>query len=55
MTHDLASEPTPGGPSTSKPAARKRDRTHWLYIAVIAAVVLGVVVGLLFPSVGGWH
>lgn len=52
MTHDLASEPTPGGPSTSKPAARKRDRTHWLYIAVIAAVVLGVVVGLLFPSVG---
>ncbi|MDR6270905.1 cation:dicarboxylate symporter family transporter [Arthrobacter russicus] len=26
---------------------RRLDKTHWLYIAVIAAVVLGVVVGLL--------
>ena len=33
-----------------KPA--KRDRTHWLYIAVIVAVVAGVVVGLLAPDVG---
>lgn len=31
---------------------KKRDRTHWLYIAVIAAVVIGVGVGLLAPSVG---
>ncbi|WP_125130692.1 cation:dicarboxylase symporter family transporter [Microbacterium sp. 10M-3C3] len=32
---------------------RKRiDRNHWLYIAVIAAVGLGILVGLLFPTVG---
>ncbi|MHA3019796.1 cation:dicarboxylate symporter family transporter [Mycobacterium sp. BMJ-28] len=37
--------------STDTPAKR-RDRTHWLYIAVIAAVVIGVAVGLLAPSVG---
>src|ERR671926_1841372 len=36
-------------PSPS-PARRRRDRTHWLYLAVIAAVVLGIVVGLLFPE-----
>ncbi|MEU3190674.1 cation:dicarboxylase symporter family transporter [Streptomyces sp. NPDC006992] len=29
----------------------KRDRTHYLYIAVIAAVVLGVVLGLTAPGV----
>src|SRR5215218_7544726 len=27
-----------------------RDRTHWLYLAVIAAVALGIVVGLVFPD-----
>jgi aerobic C4-dicarboxylate transport protein len=32
------------------PASRRRDRTHWLYLAVIAAVALGVAVGLLFPE-----
>jgi aerobic C4-dicarboxylate transport protein len=29
---------------------KKRDRTHYLYIAVIAAVVAGVAVGLLAPG-----
>ena len=29
-----------------------RDRTHWLYVAVLVAVAAGVVVGLLAPSVG---
>src|SRR3954453_23282416 len=29
---------------------RRRDRTHWLYLAVIAAVVLGIAVGLAFPE-----
>lgn len=29
-----------------------RDRTHWLYLAVIAAAVAGVIVGLVFPGVG---
>ena len=30
----------------------KRDRTHFLYIAVIVAMVLGVAVGYFFPEVG---
>src|SRR3982750_3235889 len=29
---------------------RRRDRTHYLYPAVIAAVLLGIAVGLLFPD-----
>src|SRR6185312_3756832 len=31
---------------------RRRDRTHWLYIAVIIAVVAGIAVGLVAPEVG---
>lgn len=31
---------------------QKKDRTHWLYIAVIVAVVAGVIVGMLAPGVG---
>ncbi|GAA2245094.1 C4-dicarboxylate transporter DctA [Streptomyces ruber] len=34
---------------TKAPAA-KRDRTHYLYIAVIIAVVLGIAVGLIAPD-----
>ncbi|HZA09136.1 cation:dicarboxylate symporter family transporter [Mycobacterium sp.] len=34
------------------PPKKRRDRTHWLYLAVIAAVVGGVIVGLVAPSVG---
>lgn len=30
----------------------RRDRTHWLYLAVLAAAAAGVVVGLVFPAVG---
>lgn len=37
-------------PSTTPP--RRRDRTHWLYPAVIVAVLLGIFVGLVFPDVG---
>ena len=29
---------------------RKRDRSHWLYIAVIIAVLAGIAVGFLWPS-----
>src|SRR4051794_25535952 len=29
---------------------RRRDRTHWLYVAVIVAVLLGIAVGFLFPD-----
>lgn len=35
----------------AQPAA-KRDRTHFLYIAVIVAVILGVAVGIVAPDVG---
>ncbi|SNS22513.1 aerobic C4-dicarboxylate transport protein [Geodermatophilus saharensis] len=31
-------------------ASGRRDRTHWLYLSVIGAVVLGIVVGLVFPE-----
>ncbi|GAB3764338.1 cation:dicarboxylate symporter family transporter [Microlunatus parietis] len=31
---------------------RKRDKTHFLYLAVIAAVLLGILVGLVAPDVG---
>ncbi|MDT7615656.1 MAG: aerobic C4-dicarboxylate transport protein [Pseudonocardiales bacterium] len=37
--------------TTAHPPA-KRDRTHFLYLAVIAAVFLGIVVGLVFPDFG---
>ena len=39
----------PQPPTAEKP---KRDRTHWLYIGVIIAVVAGVAVGILAPGVG---
>ncbi len=40
--------------ATTDPAVpqKKKDRTHYLYIAVIAAVALGIAVGLLAPGVG---
>jgi aerobic C4-dicarboxylate transport protein len=38
-----------GGADTGTPS-RRRDRTHWLYLSVIAAVALGIVVGLAFPE-----
>ncbi|HEV7754221.1 MAG TPA: cation:dicarboxylase symporter family transporter, partial [Mycobacteriales bacterium] len=40
-------------PSTNpaRPAGR-RDRTHFLYIAVIVAVVAGAVLGLVAPAAG---
>lgn len=42
------SEKTPS-PSEA-PARTKRDRTHYLYLAVIGAVVLGVALGLAAPG-----
>ncbi|MBM6622598.1 cation:dicarboxylase symporter family transporter [Micrococcaceae bacterium RIT802] len=45
-------EPTQGGTAAATPPQRKKDRTHWLYIMVIIAVVLGAAIGLLFPEVG---
>ncbi|MFF3333817.1 cation:dicarboxylate symporter family transporter [Streptomyces sp. NPDC002888] len=37
---------------TAPAAPAKRDRTHYLYIAVIAAVALGIAVGLIWPDFG---
>ncbi|HEY0451467.1 cation:dicarboxylate symporter family transporter [Actinophytocola sp.] len=37
---------------TAPPPTRRRDRTHLLYIAVIVAVALGILVGLVWPEVG---
>ena len=36
--------------ATTLPARRKLDRNHWLYIAVIVAVVAGAIVGVAFPD-----
>jgi len=43
----MPSAAAPASASTSKP-----DRTHYLYLSVIAAVVLGIVVGLVAPEIG---
>jgi aerobic C4-dicarboxylate transport protein len=36
------------GPNSAAP--RRKDRTHYLYMAVIVAVILGIVVGLVAPG-----
>ena len=41
-----------GTTAAAKPSRRRMDKTHWLYIAVIAAVVLGAAIGLLAPELG---
>jgi len=41
----------PDRAQASSPSQR-RDRTHWLYVAVIVAVALGIGVGLLAPETG---
>lgn len=35
---------------STPPPPKRRDRTHFLYLAVIVAVVLGVLVGFAFPE-----
>ncbi|WP_052865069.1 cation:dicarboxylate symporter family transporter [Streptomyces niger] len=50
----MAATTLPGGGTPGEPAApapKKRDRTHYLYIAVIGAVVLGIAVGFIAPGV----
>lgn len=39
-------------PGEGEPKAKKKDRTHWLYILVIVGVVGGVIVGLVAPETG---
>ena len=42
----------PRGDRPEAAPSAARDRTHWLYIAVIVAVALGILVGLVAPEVG---
>jgi aerobic C4-dicarboxylate transport protein len=46
----MASGTAPGTGSTETAAPARRDRTHWLYISVIVAVLLGIAVGFAFPD-----
>jgi aerobic C4-dicarboxylate transport protein len=39
-----------GAPPATSP--QRRDRSHWLYLAVIIAMIAGIVVGLVAPDVG---
>ena len=41
---------SPQGPKIAESKAPKKDRTHWLYIAVIIAVLGGIVFGLIAPD-----
>lgn len=41
---------TSSASQAAPPARRRRDRTHYLYVAVVAAVALGVLVGLAAPD-----
>jgi aerobic C4-dicarboxylate transport protein len=38
--------------ATTERPAEKKDRSHYLYLAVIAAVIAGIAVGILAPEVG---
>ena len=49
MSSTLDHPITPGG---EPPVEKKRDRTHFLYIAVIVAMLAGIAVGFLFPEFG---
>jgi aerobic C4-dicarboxylate transport protein len=47
----MATGSTPTSEAAGSAAPTKhRDRTHWLYIAVIVAVVLGIIVGFAAPE-----
>lgn len=49
MSTSATATPRPAHPAES---TKKRDRTHWLYLGVIVAVVAGVLVGWLAPDAG---
>ncbi|GGL38799.1 cation:dicarboxylase symporter family transporter [Phycicoccus endophyticus] len=44
--------PTPTAPGGETSGSPRRDRTHILYVAVIVAMLLGIVVGFVAPDVG---
>ncbi|HEV7167218.1 MAG TPA: cation:dicarboxylase symporter family transporter [Micrococcaceae bacterium] len=39
-----------GERGAAKVRGKRLDKSHWLYLSVIVAVILGVIVGLLFPE-----
>ncbi|MFG2206174.1 cation:dicarboxylate symporter family transporter [Streptomyces sp. NPDC048638] len=47
----MAAQTPPHGGIAKETAPRKRDRTHYLYLAVIGAVLLGIAVGFAAPGV----
>jgi aerobic C4-dicarboxylate transport protein len=48
MAHSLGA----GAPAGAPAGVPRKDRTHYLYIAVIAAVAAGITVGLVAPDAG---
>ncbi|MFA4840519.1 MAG: cation:dicarboxylase symporter family transporter [Agrococcus sp.] len=48
----MATKPGTADDRTLGARLRRLDKTHWLYISVIVAVVLGVLVGLVSPETG---
>ncbi|QHC25382.1 cation:dicarboxylate symporter family transporter [Streptomyces sp. GS7] len=46
----MAAQTPPSGDTAEETPPAKRDRTHFLYIAVIAAVLLGIAVGFAAPG-----
>ena len=50
MTTTSAPDPAVSGKEAIA-AATKRDRSHWLYIAVIGGMILGIIVGFVAPDV----
>ncbi|GAA0982631.1 Aerobic C4-dicarboxylate transport protein [Nocardioides aquaticus] len=53
MSHDPTASPradSAGGTATPATPTRRRDRSHYLYLAVIAAVLLGILVGFVAPE-----
>ncbi|MGD3105828.1 cation:dicarboxylate symporter family transporter [Streptomyces sp. YGL11-2] len=46
----MAAQTPPSGDTAEETPPAKRDRTHFLYIAVIAAVLLGIAVGFVAPG-----
>ncbi|MET9292350.1 cation:dicarboxylase symporter family transporter [Streptomyces sp. NPDC003077] len=46
----MAAQTPPSGATAETAPPKRRDRTHYLYIAVIVAVLVGVVVGLAAPG-----
>src|SRR5690349_1114907 len=49
----MASAGEPGADTAADSAKpKKKDRTHWLYIMVLVAIVAGIIVGLVAPETG---